>query len=575
MNLRLIKLSICFILTILLLSTVLFSSANNKTSTRNFSTNQNVVNTLLQEQEEESDPPEIAIGERLFLETRFAHFFFVNSQGDVNKVLDNGDPILEFTETLDEPLPGAFAGQSINCRTCHMVDEFSDVKAAGNRSYSDFARRTLVPIRQDNKGRTVRNSPPLVNSSIARKVGFFLHFDGEFTSTEDLVIGTFIGRNFGWLANEKSLAIAHIANVIRKDNGSGDLAKEFGGAYKVVLKGTDPNIPEEFLLPKEFRIDVDKASDKEILNAIAKLVAAYVDSLLFIQDENGEFDGSPYDLFLKKNNLPRKPAQGETDLAYSRRLLQLLNNLSNPQFVSSQDGEFETHNQDFVFGKEELAGLKIFLTEANSPLSPAQIANGKIGNCVVCHTAPNFTDFLFHNTGESQEEYDSIFGEGEFAKISIPNLKTRKANYDAFLPPTENHPNAQGPFQDIPSKSNPGHTDLGLWNIFANPDIAKPQKLLKKVLCDKPPCKKDELLIKSIARFKTPGLRDLGHSAPYFHTGRKETLTDVVRFYDKIGDQARKNLVRNGAPELNAIALNPEDLDLVVTFLKSLNEDYE
>lgn len=574
MNIRLIKLITCFSLIVLFFSIVSFSSTNNIYSTKANTINNNLTFPLLQE-EEESDPPEIVIGERLFLETRFAHFFFANSQGDVNKELDNGDPILEFTETLGEPLPGIFAGQSINCRTCHMVDEFADTEMAGNRSYSDFARRTLVPVRQDNKPRTVRNSQPLVNSALARKEAFFLHFDGEFTSTEDLIAATFTGRNFGWLANEKSVALAHIANVIRNDDGNGDLAQEFGGAYKVILKGTDSNIPAEFLLPREFRIDVDKANDKQILNAVSKLVAAYVNSLLFIQDEAGEFDGSPYDLFLKKNNLPRKANQRETDLAYSQRLLQLLNNLANPQFVSSEDGEFTTHDQDFVFGTDELEGLKIFLTQANAPLSPTQIANGKIGNCAACHPAPNFTDFIFHNTGETQEEYDAIFGDGAFARISIPDLKTRKANFDAFLPPTENHPNAQGTFQDIPDQSRPGQTDLGLWNTFANPDIPKPQKALRKILCDNPPCKKTDLLTKSIARFKTPGLRDLGHSTPYFHTGRKETLTNVLSFYAKFGDLSRKNLVRNAAPELSVIALNSQDLNLVLSFLKSLNEDYE
>ena len=537
MNVRLIKLITCFSLLVLFFSIISFSSTNNLHSTKANSINVDLASPTLQE-EEEADPPEIVIGERLFLETRFAHFFFANSQGDVNRELDSGDPILEITETLGEPLPGIFAGQSINCRTCHMVDEFTDVETAGNRSYSDFARRTLVPVRQDNKPRTVRNSQPLVNSALARKADFFLHFDGEFTSTEDLVAATFTGRNFGWLPNEKSVALAHIANVIRKNDGNDDLAQEFGGAYRVILKGTDPNIPDEFLLPREFRIDVDKANDKQILNAVSKLVAAYVNSLLFIQDEAGEFDGSPYDLFLKRNNLPRKANPSETDLAYSQRLLQLLNNLANPQFVSSDDGEFTTHNQDFVFGRDELEGLKIFLIHL-------------------------------------QEEYDLIFGDGAFARISIPDLKTRKANFDSFLPPTENHPNSQGPFQDIPDQTRPGRTDLGLWNTFANPDIPKPQKALRKILCDNPPCKKADLLTKSIARFKTPGLRDLGHSTPYFHTGRKETLTDVLSFYAKFGDLSRKNLVCNGAPELNAIALNPQDLNLVLSFLKSLNEDYE
>ncbi|MEW6734763.1 MAG: hypothetical protein AB1489_25785 [Acidobacteriota bacterium] len=525
---------------------------------------------------EEEDPPEIVIGERLFLETRFAQFFFANANGDANKVLDSGDPVMDTSETLDAPLPGPFAGQSMNCRACHLVDEQQQTIGGGMRAYSDFARRTPLPARPDRKTKTVRNSPPLVNASLARNTGFFLHFDGEFTTIKDLVKATFTGRNYGWLPEEKQPAIAHIANIIRNDNGSGDLASEFGGAYRVILKGTDTTIPDKFRLPKKFRIDVSKATDKEILNAISALVAAYVESLVFAQDDNGEFNGSPYDLFLQKNSLPRKPAQGESDLAYSRRLLQLLQGLSSPMFVSEADGEFKFHSQAFVFGPQELEGLKIFLSEANMlPLPPDTLMQGKIGNCVACHAAPNFTDFRFHNTGATQEEYDAIHGQEAFANILIPDLKTRRANYDAFLPPTAKHPNAQGPFLDIPTLDKPGRTDLGLWNVFANPDISKPQKQLRQTLCDTQPCSARELLPKTIALFKTPGLRDLGHSAPYFHTGGKTTLIDVIEFYRKFGELARAGKIRNGAMELQGIALTPADVTPLNAFLKSLNEDYE
>lgn len=530
----------------------------------------------IQQENEENDPPEITIGERLFLETRFAQFFFANSQGDANKVLDAGDPVLDISETLNDSLPGPFAGASMNCRVCHLVDEQQETVGGGMRAYADFTRRTLVPVREDGKARTVRNSPPLVNSSLSRKVGVFLHFDGEFTTIEDLVKGTFTGRNFGWLPNEQQRAITHIANIIRNDDGSSDLAKEFGGPYRIILKGTDSSIPDKFRLPKKFRIDVSKASDSEILDAVAKLVAAYVESLVFAQDDNGEFNGSPYDLFLKKNGLPRKPDKGESDLAYSRRLRKLIDGLTEIKFVTEVDGQFKFHDQPFVFGPLELEGLKIFLREPGQlPLPPEVIMQGRIGNCVVCHHAPNFTDFRFHNTGETQDEYDAIHGEGKFAELLIPDLKTRRANYDAFLPPTADHPNAQGPFLDIPSADKPGRTDLGLWNVFANPDISKPQKQIKKLLCDSPPCSASTLLPKTVALFKTPGLRDLGHSAPYFHTGRKDALQEVIRFYSKFSDLARAGKVRNGATELQGIALTTQDIEPLAAFLRTLNEDYE
>src|SRR5215475_9504433 len=60
----------------------------------------------------EADPAEVAIGERLFLETRFAQFFFANSGGDANSLLAAGDPVMDRTRTTQGSLPGPFAAAS-------------------------------------------------------------------------------------------------------------------------------------------------------------------------------------------------------------------------------------------------------------------------------------------------------------------------------------------------------------------------------------------------------------------------------------------------------------------------------
>jgi cytochrome c peroxidase len=528
--------------------------------------------------EEDADPAEVAIGERLFLETRFAQFFFANSAGDANAVLATGDPTMDFTVTTTTLLPGPFAGTSMNCRSCHLVDEQKGVTGGGNRTYADFARRSPIPAREDGKLTTPRNSPPLVNASLSRS-NFLLHFDGEFATIEDLVRATLTGRNYGWLPAEQSQATAHIAHIIRNDGGTASLARDFGGAYRKVFKGTDLSIPSEFRLPSRFRIDVDRNTDQKILDGVAKLIAAYVRSLIFDQDFAGAFSGSPYDLFLRKNVLPVAPDVGETDLHYSRRLRSLIDGLQNPRFVTPDDGAFALHQQSFEFSALELQGLKIFLREpASLPLTSAALAQGGIGNCIACHPAGKFTDFRLHNTGAAQDEYDTIHGSGGFAALHIPNLTTRGSNFNAYLPPTPNHPDAVGPFLAIPSINRPGHTDLGVWNVFANPDLPKPQKALQKLLCDgltRRQCTNDVALTMSVARFKTPGLRDLGHSGPYLHTGRADTLESVIGLYRKFSSFARAGTMRNPDSELSAIALQPGDVAALVAFLKSLNEDYE
>ena len=162
-------------------------------------------------QEASGDPPEITIGERLFLETRFAQFFqqFLSRGAGVNDPLPAGDPVMDKTVTIGEPLPGSFAGLSINCRACHLVDEHVETPGGTMRTYADFARRSSVPAREDGATTATRNSPSLVNATLPRSCGLLLHFDAEFVTTAGLIEDTFTGRNFGWLPGERALAIAH------------------------------------------------------------------------------------------------------------------------------------------------------------------------------------------------------------------------------------------------------------------------------------------------------------------------------------------------------------------------------
>ncbi len=530
---------------------------------------------------------EEAVGERLFLETRFAQAFkeALDNGGDINDP-NIGDPVVDIVETLGAPIDGPFKGLSMNCRACHLVDDVLDAPGGGMRTYTDFARRSPLPVRADGKTVAVRNSPPLVNSALDRPGGVLFHFDAEFNSMEELVAATFTGRNFGWLPGERAEAVAHIARVVRSDDGTGDLAKEFDGTpFRTLFGGTDASIPQEFRLMPEFRTMIDSATDQEVFDAVVKVVAAYVNGLLFSQTEDsGAPIRSPYDVFLESNGLPQAPNSNESPLDYSRRLLQLINSRESAgtlQFINSNpnrtDGQFQFHTQPFTFGAQELAGLKMFLAEpAARPASPAELAAGKIGNCIACHPAPNFTDFKAHNTGTTQKEYDAIpgHGSGAFMNLAIPALATRTAD---DLPATEQHPTASERFRAVPAAGTT-LTDLGLWNVFANPDMPEPQEKIQNILCDdEQPCSvsQDDLLNRAIARFKTPGLRDLGHSAPFMHNGQFDTLQDVIEFYKDVSDQARAGTLRNGAEKLRGIALTDSDVAPLVAFLNALNEDYQ
>lgn len=531
------------------------------------------------------DLAKVAVGERLFLETRFSQFFNSRAKGDVNATLSESDPVVAQTSTTSESLPGPFAGFAINCRACHLVNEHF-ARGQGNRTYADFARRPPVPERSDGRTYAARNSPALVNSSIPREGQLFLHFDGEFPSGADLVKGTFTGRNFGWLPNERATAEAQIVRVIREDDGHGPLAREFGGwTYHEMFLGTNAALGEEskrFRLPEELRLDVMRATDAEVFDAVARLVAAYVDSLQFSRDESWEYDGSPYDAFLETNRFPRRVDSGATERYYNRHLADLIQSATDLVFVDGTNGvappapgRFKTLKRDFRFGPRELAGARIFFATAGNSTTQRAPAGG-VGNCILCHPAPNFTDFKFHNTGVAQEEYDSLHGPGRFAKLKVPALAKRNADFDTWLPPTPRHPRALGPFLDIPTKAGPGRTDLGLWNVFGNPDLPGLQAALRTVLNGEEGRASDaELLPRTLALFKTPSLRGLAFSGPYLHNGSKDTLGGVVRFYINTSALARAGKLRNAAPELSGIALREQDIEPLVAFLESLNEDYE
>lgn len=482
--------------------------------------------------EEESVPAEEMLGERLFLETRFAQSFMANA--------GKADPLLDNTESLYGSRPGPFKGSNISCRSCHMVDEHKETPQLGMRTYADFARRSPLPSRKDGQRASLRNSMSLVGINSIE--GAVFHHDGEFASLQDLVRATFTHRNMGWMPGEEKQAIQHIANIIRNDDGKDELAQEFGGAYATALMGK----VGDAILPEQYRIDVSKATDDQIMDTVAELVSVYVAALDFSRDEQGYYNGSAYDTFLAKNNLPRSPSKSETVQNYTKRLQHAAETLTSAKYVRNSDGKLTLHKQKFQFGEQELKGMRIFF--------------GK-GNCTTCHTPPAFSDFNFHNTGVSQSEYDALHGPGKFIKLAIPDIK-RAASTDPR-------------YQSIASKDKHGYTDLGVWNIIANTTIAASHRdTLHKKLCDNA-CGNKNVLNRAIGAFKTPLLRDLGHNAPYMHNGSKNSLEDVLAHYIQASSLARNGSLRNSSSEIESIALTMMDIEPVVAFLRALNEDYE
>jgi cytochrome c peroxidase len=124
--------------------------------------------------------------------------------------------------------------------------------------------------------------------------------------------------------------------------------------------------------------------------------------------------------------------------------------------------------------KQQVRGFKLFVGKAN---------------CVVCHSAPNFTDNGFHNLGLSS------------FSVAEPDL---------------------GRFGQKPIASMRG-------------------------------------------AFKTPTLRDVERTAPYFHDGSARSLLEVVEHYDKGG------VVKNSlSPNMKPLNLSRQEKEDLVAFMRAL-----
>ncbi len=113
--------------------------------------------------------------------------------------------------------------------------------------------------------------------------------------------------------------------------------------------------------------------------------------------------------------------------------------------------------------------------------------------------------------------------------------------------------------------------------------MPNPQAKLNNILCSRlkqnnrkagaDRCQPQLLLPMTIAAFKTPVLRDLGHSNPYMHSGQFNELDDAVRFYITSSALAKNKILRNADPTLQHINLAEDDIDALVSFVEALNED--
>ncbi len=105
--------------------------------------------------------------------------------------------------------------------------------------------------------------------------------------------------------------------------------------------------------------------------------------------------------------------------------------------------------------------------------------------------------------------------------------------------------------------------DLGFWNFVD----------LKTSALRHADENDDHLLQRMTATFKTPTLRNLKYSHPYFHDGSVATLDVVMSEMIRLSKLARDGRVRNGDEELARIRITEAEIAPLIAFMNSLNEE--
>jgi len=153
----------------------------------------------------------------------------------------------------------------------------------------------------------------------------------------------------------------------------------------------------------------------------------------------------------------------------------------------------------------EIAGLRLFIDPART-------------QCLQCHNGPQLTNGGFHNLGTGTFDGPAL----DFGRA----LGIQAVLLDVF--------NCAGPYSD------------------AQPGDCRELRFLSR-----------DAHVPLEGAFKTPTLRDVAKTAPYFHDGRFATLRDVLDYYN--------SPPQNDSHELRALGLSDRELGDLERFLRALS----
>lgn len=183
------------------------------------------------------------------------------------------------------------------------------------------------------------------------------------------------------------------------------------------------------------------------------------------------------------------------------------------RLIVSKNSAFDqfANGSDAALTVSQKRGLKIFI--------------GK-GNCIRCHSGSNFSDGNFHNLGVPQVGgYSGSNDQGRYDGIT-----TLKSGANAFLNTATSYDDS-GTVTDRVSSLAAATSDIG--------------------------------------KFKTPTLRSVSSTGPYFHNGTFASLWDVVNFYNFAGNGG--NFPGTKDTILTTRRMTNEEMEDLVNFLNALD----
>jgi hypothetical protein len=243
------------------------------------------------------------------------------------------------------------------------------------------------------------------------------------------------------------------------------------------------------------------------------------------------------------------------------------------------------------FGPAELAGLNVFVNE---------------GKCINCHGGPEFTNASVRNAqggnniiepmlmgNRNAAMYDNGFyniavtptvddlGRGAADPFGAPLASSRQFAFKALGIQNIKFPIIGEPIPNLhcdPDDSNldgdPTTCDDGILG-FEDEDFGLGFFPVCEDLDGDGRCGVDDrLMLQRVAvdgAFKTPGLRNVEYTAPYFHNGGSATLREVVQFYNRGGNFCRFN-GDDLDPDIRGLGLTPTQEENLVRFMIALTD---